>query len=251
MTRIKHCIVTTSWDDGHPLDLKLAELLKKYNIKGTFYIPLSNPEMEGLNEKDIQILAKDFEIGAHTLTHVDLTTISLKEARKEINESKKLLEEITNEEVKMFCYPKGHYNRQIINLVKETGFMGARTVECFRLEMPRNPYRMWTTIHVHPSSIRKNLGNCMHNKNIRGLFSFLKNFGKSWKDLARYYFDCVYKHGGVFHLWGHSWEIEKFGLWDELEEIFEYISNKEKVNYVSNRELIIFMQNITFSNKEK
>jgi hypothetical protein len=30
--------VTTSWDDGHKLDMKLAVLLKKYGIKGTFYI---------------------------------------------------------------------------------------------------------------------------------------------------------------------------------------------------------------------
>ena len=35
---MKKTIVTTSWDDGHKLDLKLAALLKKYNIKGTFYI---------------------------------------------------------------------------------------------------------------------------------------------------------------------------------------------------------------------
>ena len=37
-------IITTSWDDGHPLDFKLAELLNKYNLKGTFYIPRSNAE---------------------------------------------------------------------------------------------------------------------------------------------------------------------------------------------------------------
>lgn len=33
----KQLIITTSWDDGHPLDLKIAELLDKYGINGTFY----------------------------------------------------------------------------------------------------------------------------------------------------------------------------------------------------------------------
>jgi len=231
-------IVTTSWDDGHPLDMELMKLLKKYNLKGTFYAPISNPEQEVMSEKDLRILSMDFEIGAHTLSHQDLTIIPLRNAIEEILESKKQLEAILGKEVKMFCYPKGHYNRKILNLVREIGFIGARTVECFRVEMPKNPYRMWTTMHVHPGSMRKNLGNCMYNKNLYGLFHIAKNLRKSWKDLAKYYFDYVYMHGGVFHLWGHSWEIERFGLWDDLEEIFEYISNKKNVIYVSNGDLI-------------
>lgn len=32
----KQIIVTTSWDDGHKLDLKLAKLLEKHEIRGTF-----------------------------------------------------------------------------------------------------------------------------------------------------------------------------------------------------------------------
>jgi peptidoglycan/xylan/chitin deacetylase (PgdA/CDA1 family) len=39
-------VVTTSWDDGHPLDLKLAELLKKYDVPATLYMPMDNPERE-------------------------------------------------------------------------------------------------------------------------------------------------------------------------------------------------------------
>jgi hypothetical protein len=27
--------------------------------------------------------------------------------------------------------------------------------------------------------------------------------------------------GGVFHLWGHSWEVEQLGLWSELEQILK------------------------------
>ena len=31
--------------------------------------------------------------------------------------------------------------------------------------------------------------------------------------------------GGVFHLWGHSWEIEEQGLWNELEMTFNVITS--------------------------
>lgn len=63
--------------------MKLIKLLKKYNLKGTFYVPL-NLESKTINEKDIRKLSEDFEIGAHTLNHKDLTAISLDDAKKEI-----------------------------------------------------------------------------------------------------------------------------------------------------------------------
>ncbi len=46
----KQEIVTTSWDDGHKLDLKLIKILNKYNIKGTFYVAPKNREF---NKKDL------------------------------------------------------------------------------------------------------------------------------------------------------------------------------------------------------
>jgi peptidoglycan-N-acetylglucosamine deacetylase len=52
-------IVTTSWDDGHKLDLKLARLLQKYNIAATFYISPANREFSKrdlLSEQEIQTL---------------------------------------------------------------------------------------------------------------------------------------------------------------------------------------------------
>jgi hypothetical protein len=37
--------VTTSWDDGHILDHKLASLLHDYRLRGTFYIAPKNVEL--------------------------------------------------------------------------------------------------------------------------------------------------------------------------------------------------------------
>ncbi|MCX6750242.1 MAG: polysaccharide deacetylase family protein, partial [Candidatus Pacearchaeota archaeon] len=111
----KQIIVTTSWDDGHKLDLRLAKLLKKYNIKGTFYISPRNREFKKedlLTDKEIIELSKDFEIGAHTMTHPRLTKVSEEEAFKEILESKRYLEKLTGKEIKSFCYPGGDYNKK-------------------------------------------------------------------------------------------------------------------------------------------
>ena len=74
-------------------------------------------------------LAGGQEIGAHTLTHPHLTRISPAEARSEIFDSKKLLEDRFGREIKHFCYPYGDNNPMVRDLVAEAGYVSALTVE--------------------------------------------------------------------------------------------------------------------------
>ncbi len=228
-------IVTTSWDDGHILDLKLSRLLLKYNLKGTFYISPKNQEFkknELLGISDLQNLNNKFEIGAHTLTHPTLTKISLENAAEEISLSRQYLQNILKKEVVSFCYPKGIYNEQIVNLVKVKKFLLARTTKRYSTEISKNPYLLDTTLNVynHLSDELKILKFSKYNIPV-----FLKN--QQWNNLAINMFNNVQKNGGVFHLWGHSWEIEKFHFWNKLENVFKFISNRTNVSYITNREL--------------
>jgi len=50
-------------------------------------------------------------------------------------------------------------------------------------------------------------------------------------------FDKVMEDGGIFHLWGHSWEVDGHGDWEKLEDVLRYISRKKGVRYVVNGEL--------------
>ena len=66
----------------YPFEKTLAKLLKKYGIKGTFYISPKNREFSEndlLSDREIVKLSKDFEIGAHTMTHPILTKINKKD----------------------------------------------------------------------------------------------------------------------------------------------------------------------------
>ena len=68
--------VTTSWDDGAKEDLKLADLLLKYDVPATFYLPLRNPERKVMNTREIKEIGERFEIGGHTANHKILTFAS-------------------------------------------------------------------------------------------------------------------------------------------------------------------------------
>jgi hypothetical protein len=46
------------------------------------------------------------------------------------------------------------------------------------------------------------------------------------------------KERGVFHLWGHSWEIEQQNQWRKLEELLAVIAgHRENLRFVPNGEL--------------
>jgi peptidoglycan/xylan/chitin deacetylase (PgdA/CDA1 family) len=62
------------------------------------------------------------EIGSHTLTHPRLTSIPLDQARREIFESKKILEDLCGRPVPHFAYPYGDWNPAIRDLVAEAGY---------------------------------------------------------------------------------------------------------------------------------
>lgn len=233
MLKSTKCVVTTSWDDGNSLDLKLADLLCKYNLKGTFYIP-KECEYRSLSGTEIKELGSRFEIGAHTLTHPDLTLIEQKRANEEIFQSKRYLEDLLGKRIEMFCYPKGHYNQDIIESLKKSGFIGARTTDNFNFDFPSNPFRIATTIHVYP----------LKRIEIRGYFDRAKEVHLpfycyyNWVWLARATFRYVHKKGGVWHLWGHSWEIEKYDMWRMIEHVFKYVTGRKNVSYLMNNELV-------------
>ena len=235
----KQIVVTTSWDDGHKLDLKLAKLLKKYGIRGTFYISPKNREFREedlLSDDEIIKLNRDFEIGAHTMTHPRLTQVSEKEALREISDSKKYLEVLTETKIRCFCYPGGAYNKKIKELVKRAGFIGARTTERPFTTIPGDLFEFGTTIQVFPLSIRGVCGEIkLAIKNNIKLIPFM--FTKDWAKIAKNTFDYVNHNGGLWHLWGHSWVIDKYNYWNKFEKVLSYIGKRKNVQYLTNSEI--------------
>jgi hypothetical protein len=66
------------------------------------------------------------------------------------------------------------------------------------------------------------------------LIEFFKNL--HWEYLAKKTFDYVEKYGGVYHLWGHSWVIEKSNDWEKIERVLSFMSKKINAKYLTNYE---------------
>jgi len=71
------------------------------------------------------------EIGAHTVTHPILSRIDTAQARHEVDDSKRALEEICGRDVNLFAYPNGvpgkDYSGEHLQIVKDAGFSAAVT----------------------------------------------------------------------------------------------------------------------------
>jgi hypothetical protein len=180
-------------------------------------------------------VADRHEVGAHSLTHQDLRYLSKPALVKEIKGSKVFLEDAVGHVVDTFCYPKGQYNRRVREAVENAGFLGARTTREFSLTTGDDPFRMPVTLLTFPLPPVIRLRHELITLNLRGLRTLLTLGIKStWVTWAETLFFQALELGGVLHLFGHSWEIEGFRLWDDLREVFGVVSRKEGVDYLTN-----------------
>ena len=240
MTDSKHpvatpdVVVTTSWDDGHRLDPKLAGLLDRHGIAATFYVAPRNAEFRSadrLGPRGIRNLAERFEIGAHTLSHPRLPRLGEVDARREIVDGKSELEDITGAPVTTFCYPRGEYTGAHVRMVRECGFVLARTVRRHSLQ-PGDRFRARTTVNAYAHRV----DGAAVLRMARMRPAAAARMFMSWDDFALAWFDRCRREGGIFHLWGHSWELDARGDWQRLERVLAYIGRRPGVRYLTNGE---------------
>jgi peptidoglycan/xylan/chitin deacetylase (PgdA/CDA1 family) len=222
---MKEAIITTSWDDGNPLDLKLAELLKKYDVPATFYIPIVYEKRGCMTPQQVREIAQSFDVGGHSYHHIRLHKIPFNEAEKEVAEGKKGLEEIIGREVFSFAYPYGNFNGNLMGIVKRANFIGARTVMLLSREI-KEPFAMATMVNARNWWFTHYILHSLAAQDLNLFLFVLRNnlSFKNWDRIALSTLDFVVNNGGVWHLWGHSWEIEENSDWDRLESVLNAIS---------------------------
>ncbi|KLU05056.1 putative xylanase/chitin deacetylase [Rhodopirellula islandica] len=216
----------------------MAELLDRYGLAATFYIP-RNSQLETLPEEKIRELSQRFEIGAHTMEHLALTTLPDVEAERQIHDSGAWVADVTGQSCAMFCPPLGKYQREHVNAIARHGFIGYRTVELLRVDPPKRRVRgdyvrgdkgwelssMPTSVQAHPHPRSVYVRNAIKRASWTPLHYAWTIAGKTdWMGLAEVMLARAAQTGGVFHLWGHSWEIEENEQWKNLEKVFAMLS---------------------------
>jgi peptidoglycan/xylan/chitin deacetylase (PgdA/CDA1 family) len=133
-----------TFDDGFTcvLDNALPELSKR-NIPATLFIPSGclgqqpqwldegNVDHNNVVMAELQLNSLDKNlvlIGSHCRTHLNLLQISQDEARKEIVQSKKELENILNRPIETISFPHGDFNQTHIDMAIQAGYKQAYSI---------------------------------------------------------------------------------------------------------------------------
>jgi hypothetical protein len=233
-------LVTTSWDDGAPQDLKLADLLEKYQLPGCFYVPRSNPERPVLEPRAVAQLARRFEIGGHTLSHLPLPSLDPGRARAEIRDCKTWLADVTGDEIVSFCYPGGKFTPAHVREVAAAGYGGARTADWLCLDRPTDRFRIAPSVQIYPHARLVHVLHCLRRGHLKALRDYSLRLAAPVQplDLTRGLLTVALERGGVLHIWGHSWEIDAQGLWPQLEAIFALLAEvRARATFVDNGQL--------------
>jgi peptidoglycan/xylan/chitin deacetylase (PgdA/CDA1 family) len=130
---LSHVVLT--FDDGHDDNLQVARNLLSYGWSASFYI-ISGKVGKRYPKKSFfylgweelgEISDMGFEIGSHTVNHIDLSMASPSRVDYEIKQSVKDIEEKLDVEVRTFSIPKGAYTTDIIIEISRYGLDGCVT----------------------------------------------------------------------------------------------------------------------------
>jgi peptidoglycan/xylan/chitin deacetylase (PgdA/CDA1 family) len=133
--------VVITFDDGYRSVYNIAyPILKKYGYGATLFI---YTDYVGVSTHAItwgqlkRMKADGFEIGSHTVSHVDLTKQEkdenfktyLKRIEHELHLSKEIIDTKLGQDTIFLAFPYGRYNKQVLNSSKRFGYKAAVSVK--------------------------------------------------------------------------------------------------------------------------
>jgi peptidoglycan/xylan/chitin deacetylase (PgdA/CDA1 family) len=120
--------VVLTFDDGYRGDYVYARpTLRRLRWPGDLNMLVKNLGGE-LSDQMVQQLINDgWELDAHTIRHLDLTTMTGARLRREVAGSRQILKRRFHQPVNFFCYPAGKFNAATIRAVRNAGYLGATT----------------------------------------------------------------------------------------------------------------------------
>ena len=223
--------VTFSYDDGVTQDIRLIELLNKYDLKCTFNL---NSQLLGTGKVvmrrgkrishykiqpiDVKTVYEGHEVAVHTLSHPNLVNCYEDEIIRQVEKDRLALSELAGYEVIGMAYPSGKINTddRVADVIrKNTGVQYARTIP-----------------DTHSFDVQEDL------LQFRPTMYHL-DFEKMM-ELGREFIDLKPEKPQIFYIWGHSYEMD-YGedYWLQLEEFFKLIGHRDDIFYGTNKEVLL------------
>jgi peptidoglycan/xylan/chitin deacetylase (PgdA/CDA1 family) len=120
--------ILITFDDGHADNYTNAfPIMQKYGFTGVLYLVYNylNTDQYLNTAQVLEMTHAGWEVGSHTINHVDLTKLSEDKQRREIVESRQLFEQKFGVPILTFAYPFGYENPGVLDYAHFAGYIGA------------------------------------------------------------------------------------------------------------------------------
>lgn len=235
----KQKAVTFSYDDGVSQDIRLAEMLCKYRLKGTFNVNSGLFGENGRNSTRLtpekikaNIIDKGHEVAVHGVDHIAAGVASPPLCLKEVFECRRDLEDIFDTIIRGMAYAdsgirliyNGNSYETVKNILTYSGIAYARSLggDNSKFDLPRD-FHAWVPT--------------CHHKNPE-IFKWIEEFCAAEYSTER----AKLNYPRLFYIWGHSYEFDMDNNWDRMESICEKLSGREDTWYATNIEIYDYVK---------
>ncbi len=214
--------VTFSFDDGIESDIRLVELLNKYNLKCSFNLNsgLFHEESGWLYKDRFQVnrltppsvgLYKGHEICVHGLLHQNVANLNKDEILEEFQKDKENLEKYFNTSITGGAYAFGVYNDTTVSVLNQLGIRFCRTVQTTdSFELQKDLLRYKPSCHFLDADANEKITK---------------------------FLDSTPSTPQILYIWGHSYECDGEDAWDTFENILKLLANHDDIFYGTNTEV--------------
>ena len=234
---------TMSFDDGITQDLRIIQILKKYDMPCTFNIntglygvnwsawlseAVASPGLQHVRFTKAQLqtgIYNGFDVEVHTLEHPDLAASYAQYGRSyvvnQVKQDEDNITGLTGIRPVGMAYPGGlesSTSDAVIRAILENSSvrfarLAVNAKKPYKFEFPEY-WMMW-----YPTA------------SIGGGMAALNS-------LADAFIAAEPADGDLlFYVWGHGYELDQFGLWDAFEAFVKRMSEQEDIVFVTNAEL--------------
>lgn len=225
--------VTFSYDDGAKADIRLADTLTRYGMKGTFNLNSNRLNIvfseNNITEEEIKthLLDAGHEIAVHGEFHKALGLCSPLDGIRDVLNCRLELEKTFGRIIRGMAYADsgissiqyGTDYAKIKQYLSDLGIVYSRALggdnNLFKLPQDWHAW-MPTMHHDNPKALE-------YADTFLGI-----NVGKQY---------CASRSPRLFYVWGHSYEFEHKNNWGHLEELCEKLSGQEDIWYATNIEI--------------
>lgn len=230
--------VTFSYDDGCRADLRTADLLKEYGMKGTFNIPSAGIAAETggwtLTEEEIRehIIEQGHEVATHGQFHKAMGLVRPIDGIQDVLNCRLELEKRFGRIIRGMAYSdsgildwanQASYEN-VKQILKDLDIAYSRTLggDNNRFQLPSDWYHWVPTAHHDNPQI----------------LDWAKEF--TTLDVNAQY--CSSRHAKLFYVWGHSFEFDRNDNWERLTQLCEILAQKEDIWYATNMEIYEYVK---------